>query len=73
MKVYYRLKEGMKQEIKKHTKFKVLAERIGIDESYISQIVNGRRLTISKTVAFAICKALSPDLEIQDIFDVSYE
>lgn len=73
MKVYYKLKDGMKQEIKKYTKFKDLANRIGIDESYISQIVNGRRLSISKTVAFAICKSINPNLEINDLFDIIEE
>jgi len=73
MKTYYKLKDGMKEKIKEHTKFHLLAKKIGIDDSYISQIVNGRRINISKTVAFAICKAISPKLEINDLFDIIVE
>lgn len=60
----------MKEQIKKVVKFKDLAERVGIDKCYMSEVMNGRRKTISKTLAFSICKAISPDLEIPDIFDI---
>lgn len=60
----------MKEQIKKVIKFKDLAERVGIDKCYMSEVMNGRRKTISKTLAFSICKAISPDLEISDIFDI---
>lgn len=68
--MYYRIKPGMKEQIKKVVKFKDLAERVGIDKCYMSEVMNGRRKTISKTLAFSICKAISPDLEIPDIFDI---
>lgn len=74
MKVLYRLKDGMEKEIKKKYRFDIrLAKTIGIDKSYISQIINRRELSISKLAAFAISKALSPDYEIQDVFDVIVE
>lgn len=66
----YIIKPKMKQEIKKHIKFKELADIVGINECYMSEVVNGRRKTISKTLAYAICKAISPKLEIEDIFDI---
>ena len=47
-------------------KQKDLAEIIGVDRSYISQIANGN--DISKLCAYAICKAVSADLEIIDLF-----
>ena len=37
----------------------------------MSEIMNGRRETISKTLAFSICKAISPDLEIEDLFNIT--
>lgn len=47
-------------------KRKDLAETTGISESYISQIKKGR--SISKVFAYAICKAISKDCEIEDLF-----
>ena len=47
-------------------KQKDLAQEIGVDKSYISQIANQRG--ISKLCAYAVCKAISPDLEIRDLF-----
>lgn len=52
----------------KQKKQKEIANIVGIDKSYMSQITNGR--AISKLCAYAICKAISPDLEIQDLFDI---
>ena len=65
----YRLKSGMKQKIKQVIKFKDLAEKVGIGDCYMSQVMNNRR-TFTKTLAYSICKAISPDLEIKDLFDV---
>lgn len=45
-----------------------LANRIGINRSYASQIVNGRKTT--KVVAYCITKAISPMYEIADVFDI---
>lgn len=47
-------------------KQKEIAEIVGIDVSYISQIVNGR--SVSKLCAYAICKAISTDFEIENLF-----
>lgn len=73
MKTLYKLKDGMEIYIKEHYTYKELADLIGIDRSYMSQIVNRKRLTISKTIAYAICKALRPDYEIKDIFNIIEE
>lgn len=70
MERFYVIKPGMKQTIKKHIKFKDLAEIVGVGSCYMSEIMNGRRKTISKTLAYAICKAISPNLEIHDLFDI---
>ena len=55
------LKENNKKQ-------KEIAEVIGVDKSYISQIANGKG--ISKLCAYALCKAISPDLEIHDLFTI---
>lgn len=47
-------------------KQKQIAEIVGIDPSYISQIVNGR--AVSKLCAYAICKAISSNFEIENLF-----
>lgn len=47
-------------------KRKDIAEITGISESYISQIKSGR--SVKKIVAYAICKAICKDYEIEDLF-----
>lgn len=49
-------------------KQKEIAEKIGVDKGYISQTANGRK--ISKLCAYALCKAISSDLEILDLFNI---
>lgn len=68
-KKYYKLKAGMKEQIREKIRFNKLADKVGIGKCYMSEIVNGRK-TSSKTLVFSICKAISPDLEIEDLFDV---
>lgn len=50
----------------KRLKRKDIAEKIGVSEGYISQIKKGK--CISKLCAYAVCKAIAPDLEIEDLF-----
>lgn len=66
----YRMKNEISEEIRKKRCNRMLAKEIGITETYISQIVNKRRTDISKTVAYAVTKAIGSDLEIKDIFEV---
>lgn len=65
------IKPGMKDLIRKKVKFNELARRVGVNRCYMSEIMNGRRETISKTLAYAICKAISPELEVSDIFNIT--
>lgn len=54
--------------IKKYgKKQKELAEIIGLNIGYMSQIANGEG--VSKLCAYAVCKGISPDFEIVDIFE----
>lgn len=64
------IKPGMKDLIRKKVRFNELARRVGVNRCYMSEIMNGRRETISKTLAYAICKAISPELEVSDIFNI---
>lgn len=70
MERHYIIKDGMKDEIKKQSTFRNIAQKIGVTEGYISQVMNGRKTTISKVLAYAICKAISSNLEIQDVFNI---
>lgn len=70
----YKIKPGMKEYLKSNgIKFNELAKKVGINRCYMSEIMNGRRKTISKTTAFCIAKAVSPQLEIQDLFNIYEE
>lgn len=72
MKHNYIIKD--KSQIKKILKLtniktqKNLAKKVGIGQDYISQIFNGKPTT--KTTAYAICKSISPNLEIENIFEI---
>lgn len=46
---------------------KNLAEKVGIGQDYISQIMNGRPIT--RVTAYAISKAISSVAEINDFFE----
>lgn len=60
-------KEDFKKLLKEnHIKQKEIAKIIGVDETYISQAVNGR--IISKLCAYSICKAINSNFEIVDLF-----
>lgn len=67
MKTFYQIKSNeIKMKIKKYIKLKDLADKVGIDRSYLSQIMNGRKTT--KVIAYAISKGTSEDFEIKDLF-----
>ena len=55
--------------IKKYNKKqKEIAKIIGVGDTYISQLANGE--PVSKLCAYSVCKVLSPDLEIADLFEI---
>lgn len=66
----YKMKEEISNSIKKQRINRKIAEKIGVTEGYISQIVNHKRINISKTMAYAVTKAIASDLEIENIFDI---
>lgn len=66
----YKMKEEISNSIKEQRYNRKIAEKIGVTEGYISQIVNHKRINISKTMAYAVTKAIASDLEIENIFDI---
>ena len=62
----YKFKKEKREDVKEKKTFTGIADTIGIDRCYLSQIVNGRKCT--KVIAYAFCKTISPDLEIEDLF-----
>ena len=65
----YKLKDEMKEKIRAVTN-RSIANKVGVTEGYISLIVNDHKPNITKTLAYAISKAISNDYEIEDVFDV---
>ena len=60
-------KEELKKILKQNKKTqKQIAEIIGVHRTYISQIVGLRG--VSKLCAYAFCKAISSDFEIENLF-----
>ena len=76
----YKIKEEVLQKynVKKYGKktngdisVRELAKRVGLkDEGYMSGILNGKKTNISSTLAYAITKAISSDLEVENLFDI---
>lgn len=64
----YFLLPGAKEVIHRKKTNREIADILGVTEGYISQIINRRKTKISKLMAYAFCKAVSPDLEIKDLF-----
>jgi plasmid maintenance system antidote protein VapI len=64
------MKEEISSSIKKQRINRKIAEKIGVTEGYISQIVNHKKINISKTMAYAVTKAIASNLEIENIFDI---
>lgn len=72
-KILYKMKPKAKYIIANVTTQSKLAEKVGISENYMNEIINNnsRRNGISKSLAYFICKAIDEDLEIEDLFDIS--
>lgn len=66
----YRIKENEIKKYKKYGLVRNLSKKTGITEGYISQIINGKKTDISKVIAYAIVKAISSDLEIENLFNI---
>lgn len=65
----YKMKKEYSDFIKKNRLNRKISKIVGVTEGYVSGIVNNRR-DISKTVAYAVTKAIDSNLEIADVFDI---
>lgn len=67
--IAYWFKEEKRENLLKGEKLFVIAERIGIDKHYLSNIINRNMPVKHKAIAYAITKCAGSDYEIIDIFD----
>ena len=65
----YLLKEEVAKKVRKMYKNMYFSETVGISRSYTSLILNRRR-GCPKMVAYTITKAINPEAEINDYFEV---
>lgn len=65
----YLLKEEMANIFSKKYKNSYIAELIGLSGTYVSIIMH-RKQKVPKRVAYAFAKAINPEAEINDYFDL---
>ena len=65
----YLLKEDVAKKIRQIYKNKYFVETVGLSRSYTSLILNRRR-SCPKMVAYTITKAINPEAEINNFFEV---
>lgn len=70
-KIRYIMKPNVKSLIADNITQKDLAKKVGISTSYMNEIItnNKRRNGINERLAYFICKAINPELEIADVFE----
>lgn len=70
-KIRYIMKPKAKDLIANNMTQRKLAEKVGITTSYMNEIITGnkRRNGVNERLAYFICKALDPELEIADLFE----
>lgn len=66
----YKIKNDVIQKYKKYGTIRKISQETELSENYISQIFLGKRNVHKKVYAYAITKAISMNLEIQDIFEI---
>ena len=71
-KYYYKIKPEIKDMIKKDKNItnRKIESIAGIEECLASLILNGRKLNIRKSTAYAYTKCLNKDWEIRDVFEI---
>ena len=66
----YMLKEWKKKEVLKGEKIYWVAEQIGLEQHYLTNILNRRMAVKHKAMAYAITKWTNSNYEIPDLFEV---
>ena len=67
--IEYWFKKEKRLELLKDEKIYVVAERIGIDNHYLTNIINRKMAIKHKAMAYAITKYTNSNYEIEDVFD----
>ena len=68
----YVIKSDVGQEIKVKYKERWLADKIGLSYGYISLLISGKK-HCRKRIAYSFAKAIDPEAEIEDYFDIIKE
>ena len=63
------LKEDTANSIKKKYRNTYIIETVGLCPSYVSQILNRKRV-VPKNVAYSFTKAINSEYEIEDLFEL---
>lgn len=67
----YIIKPGVKEFMKSNKiTNRQIAKELGITENYVSAIINRKKTKISKLMAYAFCKVLDSEFEIEDLFAI---
>lgn len=67
--IAYWFKVEKRKDLLKDDKIFMVAEKIGIDKHYLSNIINRNMPIKHKAIAYAITKYIGCELEIEDVFD----
>ena len=66
----YRIKEDKSKEIKKYGIVRKIAQKTGLNEGYVSQVLKGTRDVKEKVCAYAITKAIDENYGIENLFEI---
>jgi DNA-binding transcriptional regulator YdaS (Cro superfamily) len=66
----YRIKEDKIKDIKRYGTVRKIAQKTGLNEGYISQVLKGTRTIKEKVCAYAITKAIDSNYGIENLFEI---
>lgn len=66
----YRIKQEKIKDIKRYGTVRQIAEKVGLSEGYVSQVLKGTRDVKEKRCAYAITKAINENYGIENLFEI---
>ena len=66
----YRIKQEKIKDIKRYGTVRKIAEKTGLNEGYVSQVLKGTRTIKEKVCAYAIAKAIDENYGIENLFEI---
>lgn len=66
----YRIKQEKIKDIKRYGTVRQIAEKTGLNEGYVSQVLKGTRTIKEKVCAYAITKAIDENYDIENLFKI---